>query len=257
MRGARWTEQEVETLKKMYLEKKRYKEIALALGRPYFSVRSKAISSGITASPNFWVDSEIKLLRSLIEEQGFTATEAAKDLRRHKQNVIDKARELGFSSIQVNRRLRNSGFKRCPTCKNVFTLQKVQARYCPKCRAHREMERRYASPIGIIRTAFSSAKIRALRKGISFSITLNQCLGLYEKQKGLCHYTGLQMTFSRHVKRQATNPTNVSIDRLNNKHGYTLRNVVLCCAKVNTMKGEESCKEFFVWCHRILEGRKP
>ena len=50
--------------------------------------------------------------------------------------------------------------------------------------------------------------------------------------------------------------TNVSIDRINNKKGYTKNNVRLVCWCVNKMKHTMSDDELMLWVNRIYDGQR-
>lgn len=75
-------------------------------------------------------------------------------------------------------------------------------------------------------------------------------MSLYEKQKGLCAITGLQMTW---IAGKGHVPTNLSIDRISSFCGYTPDNVQLVCRVANVMKGRMSQDEFIDMCKRIVE----
>lgn len=86
---------------------------------------------------------------------------------------------------------------------------------------------------------WKSAKSRAGKSGIEFSITERDIKDLLEQQKGLCYYTGLPMKIERDNNRYS-----VSLDRLDNNEGYVDGNVVLCCAAANIMKNDLGLEEF-------------
>jgi hypothetical protein len=58
-----------------------------------------------------------------------------------------------------------------------------------------------------------------------FDITYIDLLDIYNNQDGLCYYTGLKMAFDGAWK--------ISIERLNQSHGYVISNIVLCCLECN------------------------
>ena len=59
---------------------------------------------------------------------------------------------------------------------------------------------------------------------------------MYDKQKGKCYYTGVQMTLRSkgHLDRD---PLLISFDRKNSDEGYTPTNTVLCCWGIHSLKG--------------------
>ena len=84
-----------------------------------------------------------------------------------------------------------------------------------------------------------------------FEITLDYLVELFVEQEGRCAYTGERMTWKRGVGKV---DTNISMDRVDSSVGYLPGNVVLCCARVNIMKGTLTPDELKMWCRRILEG---
>lgn len=75
-------------------------------------------------------------------------------------------------------------------------------------------------------------------------------MSLWEKQRGLCVYTGIAMTHVPCGKREMMRFTNASLDRIDSSRGYTVDNVQLVCFWANTSKGclsEEQFK-YFLQC---------
>jgi len=87
------------------------------------------------------------------------------------------------------------------------------------------------------------------------SITSKELLVIWERQKGLCYYTGWPMTH-HHLRivnstHDSRNATNVSLDRLANEKGYTLNNTVLCCAFANRAKSWTTHAQFVQMCKDV------
>jgi hypothetical protein len=85
---------------------------------------------------------------------------------------------------------------------------------------------------------FAMMKRNASSRGLSFDLTLSDVEALWEKQKGVCAYSGQPMTFT------LSDPQKVSLDRVNSAFGYHKDNVVLCTVRVNLMKRDMSLDEF-------------
>lgn len=87
------------------------------------------------------------------------------------------------------------------------------------------------------------------------TLTVEDCLDLYEKQKGLCALSGVPLTCL--VGECGEHPkTNASLDRI--VHGesggqYTKDNVRLVCAIVNYMRLNQSDEELLWWSHQITQ----
>lgn len=97
-------------------------------------------------------------------------------------------------------------------------------------------------------STFSAKKSSADKRGLCWEISQKDVSDLFEKQKGLCAYTGLSMVFSgdpyEYSKIAAENPYAISIDRKDSLLGYTVDNIVLCCRFVNYAKNLFSEKQF-------------
>lgn len=75
---------------------------------------------------------------------------------------------------------------------------------------------------------------------------------LWEKQNGLCFYTGLPMSIGDYH----TNHLAVTVDRISPKLGYVEGNVVLCCRIINAMKQDLELEELKQMCKLLLEHMK-
>lgn len=89
---------------------------------------------------------------------------------------------------------------------------------------------------------------RLLRYKGRKDLTLDFITGMYEKQKGLCAFSGIQMTWDTLNGRVGTN---LSIDRISSYIGYTTDNIQLVCRIVNIMKNNLGQSEFVDLCHKI------
>ena len=87
------------------------------------------------------------------------------------------------------------------------------------------------------------------------TLSVEDCLDLYERQNGLCAISGVPLTcivgeLGEHPK------TNASLDRIvhgENGGQYTKDNVRLVCAIVNYMRLNQSDEELVWWSHQIVQ----
>jgi hypothetical protein len=63
---------------------------------------------------------------------------------------------------------------------------------------------------------------------------------LWEKQKGICPYTGLKMVLQGNQLKNTDLPNTTSVDRIDSSKGYVEENVELVCISVNLSKGSFS-----------------
>lgn len=109
------------------------------------------------------------------------------------------------------------------------------------------------------------AKKRVLNNGLEWNITqilrgINQrsqkynrecdvdlefLVDLYNKQEGLCPYSGRKMVFD------INSPERLSLDRKDSNQGYIKTNVVWCCWQANNIKQDLSMEDFKKWINII------
>lgn len=257
MPGKHWSNEETEKFKQLARSGATYQEIQDALGRSHQSLYVKALRLGITVSPsipkNAWTDGEIDTLRKMVEN-GADYAEIGNAIGRTSGAVSCKAREIGCLSnrarqIIENTELAQEGLKRCSECLEIRPIGDFYNAgwgYCRDC--EREKAKRYdASSIKRRLTErFGSARSRATRKGIPFTISRSWLTKLWNNQGGKCFYTGRQMVLNGDGRYS------VSIDRKDPSRGYTKENVVLCCTIVNKMKSDQSVEDLKDWCLAIL-----
>lgn len=138
----------------------------------------------------------------------------------------------------------------CKKCDKIFPLSKFRIRNynqkkrieesCYFCQNQRARERENSSIESKIHKLLLGAKHRTIRNKLDFNITEQDLLNQFKKQKGLCFYTGEKLNISV-----------LSIDRVNPKIGYTKKNIVLTCWRVNLLKNNMDCQEFLRFCKKI------
>lgn len=157
-------------------------------------------------------------------------------------------------------------FRECNTCgvtKEITAFEKAYSRgshyrrhQCMSCKAVERNDRTNKDPILYLRRAFSQLKSNRIRKStFSWELSFDDIKDKWEKNKGKCLVTGIQMTHHRDGSGKRIS-TNVSIDRINNKEGYINSNVRLVCWGVNLMKHSMSDIELMRWVRRIHDGQK-
>jgi len=102
-----------------------------------------------------------------------------------------------------------------------------------------------------LKRIFKDEKVRARKRGVSFTATLNDWLDILTWQKGACDATGLKMTCQpagHHAPARNITPILVNEDL-----GYTRENVRFVCARVDAMKSSMSYDSLVRWCGDIVE----
>lgn len=93
------------------------------------------------------------------------------------------------------------------------------------------------------RNRVSGLKNKCNKRNIIIDIDSLYLLGLWDKQKGKCYYSGLLMNKSM-IKGKKLAWDCPSIDRLDPSKGYIRGNIVLCLFSINAFKGNLTEKEF-------------
>lgn len=107
------------------------------------------------------------------------------------------------------------------------------AQYCKECSNINALKYRNTLN-GYFNTLYGNAKRHAkerFNKGKieegQFTITKQDLLNLFKKQKELCYYSNIKMVTISNSNWQ------VSLERLDVNKGYTINNIVLCCLEFN------------------------
>lgn len=95
-----------------------------------------------------------------------------------------------------------------------------------------------------------TAKNRAEKHGWQFNLTADYLLDLWNKQKGICALSGINMTYAIKGGRI---PTNLSLDRIDGNKGYIKGNVQLVCMACNQIKSDMSDADMYYFCKKIIE----
>ena len=127
--------------------------------------------------------------------------------------------------------------KRCKNCKRKQNL---------KARANYSNEKRL---IKILQERWLGARDRAKAKNIKFSITKEDLKYLWNKQQGLCALSGIPMTYEMDNGRVYTN---VSIDQIKPREGYTVDNIQLVCMGINQMKSDLDLPTLLFLCKSLI-----
>jgi hypothetical protein len=93
----------------------------------------------------------------------------------------------------------------------------------------------------------SKARLRGTR---IVEIDADYLQEIWDRQCGLCVYSGVPLTF------EANRPHTVSLDRIDSSGDYVEGNVQLVCAVVNRMKMDMSEETFLAFCESITTNNR-
>lgn len=134
-------------------------------------------------------------------------------------------------SSKIKRGLNNE--KKCNICKKFFEMENIKWGYCKDCYVitkNKNTETLDGFLRGILHSMEQRCKIRSengRKEAGKCEHTLDSLIELYNKQKGKCAYSGLEMSIKPLTDYKC------SAERLDNEKGYTKDNVVLVCQEFN------------------------
>jgi len=146
--------------------------------------------------------------------------------------------------------------KRCPCCNlekpdsefwKCRSRKDGKATYCKTCAKKRRQNweknnkgrrknysRAYRkTPRGL----FAGIKSRAIKRGISVELTCDEFVRWFNKQDLNCYYCDSKLVFPVIGSRKVQGLKDLTIDRKDNKLGYTKDNIVISCSRCNIIKG--------------------
>lgn len=194
--------------------------------------------------------------------KGLTNREIAAVVGCTHRTVGYRLREMGLVSHLLRgtppERVDND-HSRCRRCGEVqpndqfpFVYGRADGRRLSTCRACRAADARRslgASPESYFNARQGRLKNgergrRPSRQSISYNLPDGYLAALWHWQNGLCFYTDKPMKMGLGVGRD---PYGVSIDRVDPSRGYEEGNVVLACARVNSVKNDLTPAEMAEW----------
>lgn len=129
-------------------------------------------------------------------------------------------------------------------CGRRNTAEEYRYSYCNLCRNKRTYLRTYETLDSYLKARLSQLSKIARKKNLEFNLTFEFIKFLFEKQKGKCFYTDLEMSWER---GKSLRRNTLSFDRVDNSKGYVVGNVVLCVFKANHIKCDLIFEELKSW----------
>lgn len=105
---------------------------------------------------------------------------------------------------------------------------------------------------------FSRIKASAKLRKIEFNVSMEYLWDLFNKQRGLCAYTGCKIFLPINVKnlRGKENELVASLDRIDSSQGYVEGNLQWICKRTNYMKHTMKEDYFLNWIKLIYENKE-
>jgi hypothetical protein len=204
-------------------------------------------------STEYCIEVENHFHKSCKTKDGFNSTCKYCSLRnKHQINHIDEDNNIlctkcltyqSYNNFDKNEKhwYREYRDLRCKECKNKQYLKRL-AQNRGTSDINNLLSKRYAGLVS-----------RAKEKGLLVDFDKDFLHYLWEKQKGLCAITGIEMTTLVFKGRTLTN---VSIDRIDSNKGYLKNNTQLVCMVINQMKSNLTQEELLFFCNKIIKYEK-
>jgi len=90
-------------------------------------------------------------------------------------------------------------------------------------------------------------------RNLDFKVTNKDLWRQFQKQNGVCPYTGIELTLD---SKESRIPDNASLDRIDSDKGYTKDNIHWVYKPVNNMKNNTSHNKFIEICCLIAENHR-
>ena len=101
--------------------------------------------------------------------------------------------------------------------------------------------------------AIQNARNRAKKKNISFELTKEYIMDLFERQDGRCFYSDIELNIVKKNKDRTHDPFKMSLDCVVPELGYVEGNVVWCAYCVNALKLKMSQEDMTNVCRQIVK----
>lgn len=138
----------------------------------------------------------------------------------------------------------------CPTCHREFERPHNSNAKCGRCRGKSDRDRSRGCIESKARLMTAKARRRAKDRDQVFAIDALSIVTQWYRQAGRCYFSGRPMTLT-------PGPRCVSLDRRDNRRGYTVKNIVLAAMRVNAMKSDLTEAEFRDWCEAVATNNRP
>lgn len=135
-------------------------------------------------------------------------------------------------------------------CKKITDFQESRVEYSNPDYSTEFAHHKNWKGYGNIRsTMFTSYKNGAMKRNLSFDVTIQEIWNLYLEQHGLCAISGLPINFTPNYKDKTINTA--SLDRIDSSLGYTKNNVHWVHKRINEMKMDLKLDRLLELCYMV------
>lgn len=116
--------------------------------------------------------------------------------------------------------------------------------YCKKCRYVQYRQNATSTPIKFWNHRQKQLHRNCVKTGTDFDMPDNFLYQLWSNQDGKCFYTGEDMLMEL---TKGYRGNTASVDKIIPEHGYVVGNIVLCTARANSIKYDQTLDEMKLW----------
>ncbi len=137
----------------------------------------------------------------------------------------------------------------------LTSLYRGKTKGCDRCGAERSSQQRFMGVGDLSSAYFNRTKKNALKREISFDISIQDVWDLYRSQDGRCALTGVEISLNkRYAARDHTQTA--SLDRIDSNVGYIKNNIQWVDKNINMLKRGVTQEEFIHLCKRVARYQK-
>lgn len=148
---------------------------------------------------------------------------------------------------------------RCSFCDKEFErkrLRQSKHNYCSRECQGRHSSELYSDEYSTFRHMYLRAKHDSNKKYREFNISLDDIKNIWEKQKGICNLSGVEVKFGETNASKQHGGSTASLDRIDSTIGYLPDNIQIVHKEINDLKSNLSEDVFINWCRLVAEHTK-
>lgn len=173
------------------------------------------------------------------------------------EEAVKKDEIVGFKRLESYINSNTKVLYQCPFCPNTLYVKPQyiwsgNTKSCG-CLNTKNLHRNFFENISgsYFRSIFNGAK----RRGLIFSITIEDAWNQFVKQNGKCAESGRDIVLSRSTNKKCNTyqEQTASLDRIDSSKGYTVDNIQWVHKDIQKMKMGMSQDDFHMWCKLVAE----
>jgi hypothetical protein len=174
------------------------------------------------------------------------------------QQRLDYSNVTLVSKIPITKGHNKFYTVQCNNCKKIFdkTTYSIGQQKC-QCYKTQKGAWNYSGHGDLAMVYFNSCKAGAKSRSLEFSIIIEDMWNKFLEQDKKCALTSLSLNMERNCKlwRKDKNSMTASLDRIDNKRGYTIDNIHWVHKDINRMKSDFDLEYFLNLCKLVSQNK--